>query len=78
MSNRVYAVQNSGMYSQNVEVVKGDVYQYMTLPATMKGWYDRRCKVIAFEFSAANDVLQRCYQHRPSEVLHWPSAGIMN
>ena len=56
MSNRVYAVQNSGMYSQNVEVVKGDVYQYMTLPAAMKGWYDGHCKVIAFEFSAANDV----------------------
>lgn len=33
------ALQNSGIYSQNVEVVKGDVYQYMTLPAAMQGWY---------------------------------------
>lgn len=41
------ALQNSGMYSQNVEVVKGDVYQYMTLPAAMQGWYDNHCKLTA-------------------------------
>lgn len=40
MSRSVSALQNSGMYSQNVEIVKGDVYQYMTLPAAMKGWCD--------------------------------------
>lgn len=33
-----FALQNSDMYSQNVEVIKGDVYQYMTLPAAMNGW----------------------------------------
>lgn len=40
-------LQNSGMYSQNVEVVKGDVYQYMTLPAAMQGWYDNQCNLTA-------------------------------
>ena len=37
-SKHVFALQNSDMYSQNVEYVKGDVYQYMTLPAAMNGW----------------------------------------
>lgn len=55
MSKWVYALQNSGMYSQNVEIVKGDVYQYMTLPAAMKGWYDRPCKLIASEFSITDE-----------------------
>lgn len=40
------ALQNSDMYSQNVEVFKGDVYQYMTLPAAMQGWYDNHCTTI--------------------------------
>lgn len=34
---RDYTKVNSDMYSQNVEVFKGDVYQYMTLPAAMQG-----------------------------------------
>ncbi len=31
-------LQNSDLYTNNVEVIKGDVYQYSTLPAAMKGW----------------------------------------
>lgn len=31
-------LQNSDLYTKNVEVIKGDVYQYSTLPAAMKGW----------------------------------------
>lgn len=60
MSTCVYALQNSGMYSQNVEVVKGDVYQYMTLPAAMKGWYVRHGKLIAGDFFVADDIQQPC------------------
>ncbi|DBA79810.1 TPA: hypothetical protein ACH3X1_008471 [Trebouxia sp. C0004] len=30
-------LQNSDLYTKNVEVIKGDVYQYSTLPAAMKG-----------------------------------------
>ena len=31
-------MQGSDLYTGSVEVVKGDVYQYMTLPAAVKGW----------------------------------------
>ncbi|KAL0032087.1 hypothetical protein WJX77_004311 [Trebouxia sp. C0004] len=34
---RDYTKVNSDLYTKNVEVIKGDVYQYSTLPAAMKG-----------------------------------------
>lgn len=37
-TNNMCCLQSSDLYMNNVEVVKGDVYQYSTLPAAMKGW----------------------------------------
>ena len=56
------------MYSQKVEIVKGDVYQYMTLPAAMKGWYDRHCWLIASEFLLQMKYCSLVNQHHANQV----------
>lgn len=33
-----FCLQSSDLYTDGVEVVKGDVYQYATLPASLQKW----------------------------------------
>ena len=63
-------LQNSNLYMDGVEVIKGDVYQYASLPAAMQKWWGVRrsavCVCSSLTSQSSDPVHLPLCTHRPA------------